>query len=251
MVALAKAAYTILKQVDSSNEIVCPAAAGGETGPSWLDSYLRAGGGQYADIIGFHFYVSPEAPGAMVPLIERVKQVMTRNGIGDKPLWCTEVGWYIQDKGGNVESHAAMWRVISSQEAQGYVPRAYILSWAAGVSRLYWYDWDSNTEGLTEPGGKVRKPAAYSYYLTEKWLIGARMLSCDSDSSGTWICHITRDGGYNGYIVWNGGGEKEFAIPKAWNVQNHQDISGNMHSLNGQKDIRIGPLPILLENKLP
>lgn len=251
MVALAKAAYTILKQVDPSNEMLCPATAGGETGPSWLGSYLKAGGSRYCDIIGFHPYVSPRGPEAMVPLIERVKQVMAQNGAGDKPLWCTEVGWYIEDKGGDVKSASPVWRVLSTQEAQGYVARAYILSWAAGVSRLYWYDWDSTTEGLTEPGGKVRKPAAYSYDVTEKWLIGARMTSCDSESSGTWICHITRDGGYNGYIIWNPDGGKNFAIPKAWGVKDEQDISANNHVLDGRPSVEIGPHPILLENKLP
>ena len=251
MVELAKAAYTILKQVDPSNEVVSPAPTGGYTGPSWLDSYLKAGGGRYADIIGFHFYVSPQAPEAMVPLIERVKQVMAQNGVGNKPLWCTEVGWYIQDSAGDVRSPNPTWQVVSTHQAQGYVARTYILAWANGVSRLYWYDWDSNTEGLTEPGGKERKPAAYSYYITEKWLIGAQMTSCDSDSSGTWVCHITRDGGYNGYIVWNPNGAKGFAIPRDWNVQNYQDINGNMHALKGPKTIGIGPSPILLENKLP
>jgi hypothetical protein len=251
MVALAKAAHTILKQVDPSNELVCPSATYGMAGTSWLDSFLKAGGGDYTDIIGYHFYVMPEKPEAMVPLIEKVKQVMDQNGAGGKPLWDTEVGWYIQSGVSGAKGPSPAQHPLSPREATGVVARAYILSWATGISRLFWYDWDSDTMGLTEPGGKTRKPAAYSYYMTEKWLIGARMVSCNSVNSGTWVCHITRDGGYNGYIVWNGNGEKGFAIPEAWNVQPYQDISGNMHALNGHNDIRIGPLPVLLENKLP
>lgn len=251
MVELAKAAYTILKQVDPANELVSPAATREYTGPSWLDSYLKAGGGNYCDVIGFHFYVSPKAPEAMVPLIERVKQVMAEDGSGNKPLWDTETGWYIQDTAGNVKSSSPMWSVLSAQEAEGYVARAYILSWAAGVSRLYWYDWDSDTMGLTEPGYKARKPAAYAYYITEKWLIGARMTSCNSNASGTWICHITRDGGYNAYIVWDAAGTKNFNIPKQWGVHDVWHLYGKTDPLPKSGTAGIGPLPVLLENKSP
>jgi Glycosyl hydrolases family 39 len=251
LVALAKAAYTILKQVDPSNELVSPSATYGYKGTSWLDDYLKAGGGNYADIIGYHFYVMSEGPEAMVPLIERVKQVMAQDDAGNKPLWNTETGWYIQSGKAGANPSGARQAGLLPNPAQGYVARAYILSWAAGVSRLYWYDWDSPTMGLTEPGAKLRKPAGYAYWVTEKWLIGAQMTSCDSDSSGTWVCHIIRDGGYNGYVLWNAGGEKSFAIPQAWNVQNYQGINGNMHALKDPKSIRVGPLPILLENKLP
>lgn len=250
MVDLAKAAERILKEVDPTNELVCPAATSA-SGPPWLSSFLSAGGGNYCDVIGYHFYVTPKPPEALVPLAQKVHQIMAQNGVANKPLWCTEIGWYIQDKAGNVRSPSAYWSVIPSAEAQGYVARTYVLAWASGISRLYWYDWDSNVMGLAEPGFTERKSAAYAYVVTEKWLIGARMVSCDSDGSGTWICHITRDGGFNGYIVWNDRGEKGFAIPKAWNVQNYQDIAGNVHALNGQKSIGVGPLPTLLENQLP
>jgi Glycosyl hydrolases family 39 len=248
MVALAKAAYTILKQVDPANELVSPAPTGGDTGPSWLESYLEAGGGEYADIIGYHFYVTPRAPEAMLPLIEKVRQVMAQNGAADKPLWDTETGWYIQDEAGDVKSSSPSWPALAPSQAQGYVARAYILSWAAGISRLYWYDWDGAAMGLTEPGGKVGKPAAYAYDMTEKWLVGARMVSCDSNSSGTWVCHITRDGGYNGYIVWNANGPMNFVVPEAWNVEKQEDLSGETQPLRPAKSVGIGIVPILLES---
>ncbi len=249
MVELAKAAYTILKQVDPSNKLVSPPATGPDTGPSWLASYLKAGGGRYADIVGFHFY-EMQAPEEMVPLIEKVKMVMEEGGVGDMPAWGTEIGWYIQNKAGNVKLSNTSWRVLSSAQAQAYVARSYILTWAAGVRRLYWYDWDSSTEGLAEPGGE-RKQAAYAYYITEKWLIGARMMSCDSDPSGTWVVHITRAGGYNGYIVWNVGGPKNFSIPQSWDVQDVWHIYDRTDTLPRAGSFVVGIEPVLLENKLP
>lgn len=250
MVELAKAASRILKQVDPSNELVCPAATG-YTGPSWLNSFLKAGGGEYCDVVAYHFYVTPKLPEALVSYVEKVRQIMAQNGVANKPLWCTEIGWYIQDKAGEVKSGGPYFPVASSLEAQGYVARSYILSWALGISRVYWYSWDNWNEGLVDRDGMTPKPAAVAYGQVERWLVGATMTSCVSDSNGTWVCHITRDGGYNGYIVWNSEGMKAFGIPQAWNVQNYLDIDSNVHALNGLKTIGTGFLPILLENKLP
>lgn len=254
MVELAKAAYTILKQVDPSNELVSPAATAGydsDPGPSWLERYLKAGGGRYADIIGYHMYVSPKAPEALVPLVEKLKGIMSQNGVSDKPLWDTETGWFIQDSAGNVRSPNSAWPVLPAQQAEGYVARAYMLAWASGVSRLYWYDWDSDTMGLTEPGFKSRKPAAYAYWITEKWLIGSRMTSCDSNSLDTWVCHITRNGGYSGYIVWNANGYRNFAIRKSWNVHEVWHLYGKTDSVPKSGSMGIGVVPILLENREP
>ena len=42
----------------------------------WFSSFLSAGGGRYVDVIGYHFYVDPAAPEAMVPLIQTVEAIM-------------------------------------------------------------------------------------------------------------------------------------------------------------------------------
>jgi hypothetical protein len=254
MVELAKTAYTILKQIDPRNELVSPAATAGyadNPGPAWLGRYLKAGGERYADIIGYHMYVSPKGPEAMVPLIQKLKRIMSQSGVGDKPLWDTETGWYIQDSAGNVRSPNSAWPVLSAQEAEGYVARAYILAWASGVSRLYWYDWDSDTLGLAEPGFKFRKPAAYAYWITEKWLVGSRMTSCGSDPSGTWVCHITRSGGYSGYIVWNASRNKNFGVPNSWGVRDVWHLYGKTDALPKTGTMGIGAIPVLLENRQP
>jgi hypothetical protein len=236
LVQISKVAYETLKQVDPSNMVSSPPPTYGLKGVPWLNDYLRAGGGKYADIIGYHMYV--DKPEDIVPLAEKIHEVMNENGVGDKPLWNTETGWGLQDK-------------LAPLQAEGYVPRAYILSWASGVTRFYWYDWDSNTEGLAKDNGKTRTSAGFSFVEVQKWLVGARMLGCDSDSPSMWTCQITRDGGYHGYIVWDPDGPKKFSIPAAWKVVFQRDIDSNTHDLRKETSTEIGIRPILLENKTP
>jgi len=248
MILVQREAYRILKQVDSTNMVISPAAVGGVNGPEWLDGFLRAGGAPFCDIIGFHFYVTPKTPEEMLPLIQRVRAVMRANGVASKELWDTETGWFIHSDVEEVKG-TALFPVVPSEEAIGYVGRSYTLAWAGGISRLNWYDWDSKTMALTESSGQKLKAAGYAYKVIEDWLVGARMTACDSDSSQTWICQIERDGGYRGYIVWNPRGTKNFAAPKAWNAQTLTALSGNSRNVKGDSSVQIGIMPILLENK--
>lgn len=244
LIKLAQAAYEILKQVDPSNTVIAPSVTYGMQGTSWLDAYLRAGGGKYADVIAYHLYVS--RPEDELPLIQKIRSIMAADGVGNKPLWNTETGWFIQNKAGDVPAAKGP---ISPSEAGAYAIRSYALAWNAGVSRYYWYTWDNQPESMLEPDG-THKSAAVALAQAVKWLYGAVMTNCDADASNTWICHITRDRGYNGYIVWNTKGKKDFSIPPAWHVQIERDMFGNSPALKGPTT-GIGAEPIILENQTP
>lgn len=243
MVALAREAYQILKQVDSSITVVTPAATGGDTGPdwvdgtSWLDEFFSKGGGAYGDAIGYHFYVIPQPPEAMSPLIERVKGVMAQHGLSQKPLWNTESGWFYPKI------------ITDEQEAAAYVARSYLLNWAGGVSRLYWYSWDGASNGILrmiDPDDRTElKPAAIAYAELQKWLVGARMNGCSENKNG-WTCPLIRQGGDRAWIVWNPYGNLFFEVPQNWNVQQVRDLRGDTRKLT-ESAIAIGKLPLLLE----
>ena len=153
-------------------------------GVDWLSQFLQMGGGQYVDVIGYHFYVAPQPPEAMIPLIERVKQVTAENGVGDKPLWNTECAWPSP-------------RPFPSEDlAAGYLARAYILNWAAGVQRFYWYAWDNHIFDVTQTtrqDNQTLTPAGRAYGIIQKWLVGARVDTCSEASDQTWTCQLTRN----------------------------------------------------------
>jgi hypothetical protein len=127
---------------------------------------LSKGGGQFVDVIGYHFYVTPRPPEEMVPLIRQVRQIMLDNGAGDKPLWNTESGW-------------AQPKPFPSQTlAASYLARAFILNWATGVQRFYWYAWDNHgwaSLETTEPDSRTLTPAGQAYGVIQNWLVGARL----------------------------------------------------------------------------
>jgi Glycosyl hydrolases family 39 len=235
MLQLTREAYRILKDVDPSNTVVSPSATG-YGGVPWLDRFLQLGGGKYVDVIGYHFYVE-KPPEATLELIAKVKTVMSRHGLEGKPLWDTELGW------------ARPKPFPSEQEAAAYVARAYILHWAAGVKRLYWYAWDQQVFALQMVGtdSKSLKPAAFAYAEIENWLVGARIISCESDSQGTWICQIARDGGYRAWILWNADRNMNFSIPGDWKAQDFRDLSGVKSGLKGENTLAISASPILVE----
>jgi hypothetical protein len=250
LIELSMEAYKILKQVDPSNIVVAPSPTYGMQGTTWLDEYLRAGGGAYADVIGYHLYVMPSPPEAMVPLIEKVKSVMAKNGVEKKPLWDTEAGWLIQNRAGNVKANGKS-VPLPEAEAAGYVARSYIIQWAADVSRYYWYDWDGGAMGLADDAGKTLKPAGVAYLTVKKWLVGARMNQCNSDARGTWVCQIFREDGYHSYLVWNPHGPISLDIPSDWNAQREVELDGHQIDVKGVKKATVDTKPVLFENKAP
>lgn len=251
MLTLSREAYMVLKEVDPSITVISPSATGGNNGPSWLEEYLQKGGGAYADVIGYHFYVVPYPPEAMVSLIRKVQQKMKKYGVSNKPLWNTEAGWAIANSKTEVNpkqvGFSKNMKVLTKDEAVAYVGRSFILSWAAGLKRFYWYAWDNHVMGLTEVDGKTVKLPAKAYAETQKWLVGAKMTECEANTEKTWICQLTRKGGYSAWIVWNPERKQTLNVPASWGVRQSRDLFGNRHSLPKFSRIQIGSSPLLLE----
>jgi len=242
MVALAREASTILKSVDPTITVVSPAATAGQTGPAWLAQYLKSGGGAYADVIGYHFYVSPQPPEAVVPLIAGVREVVSQHSAGQKPIWDTEIGW---------SSNGSLRKVFSSDaEAAAYVARTYLLHWASGVARCYWYAWDNrgwSSLYMVQPDNRTPTPAANAYAQVQQWLVGAQMVACGADRNKNWTCQLTRDAGQRVRILWNPDKTTAYALPADWQVERQRDLDGTVRDLTRAKTATIGPLPILLE----
>jgi hypothetical protein len=241
MVDLTREAKTILNSIDPAIKVISPSATRPD-GPAWLEQFFSKGGGKYVDIIGYHFYVNPAPPEGMLPLVQDVRSAMAKYGFSGLPIWNTETGWPFANRRSFVPCG------LPDDLASAYVARSYVLTWASGVSRLYWYAWDNGLTGLTEADGRTLKPPAIAYGETEKWLLGARMTACGSDNSGTWNCEITRGGGYIGRIIWNPTMTLEFKLPKSWIVVNVRDLAGHDRRMSSLHSLEIGPEPLLLEN---
>jgi hypothetical protein len=235
MVQMARDAYTILKQVDPTCTVVSPAAEEAK-GVPFLDSYLGKGGGQYADVIGYHFYVGANAPPeAMVTLINSVKAVMAKHGLASKPLWDTEAGWL-----GNT--------LLPPDTAAAWLARAEILNWAAGVSRFYWYAWEiqhgSQIE-LVGPDNATLTPAGVAFATIQKWMTGAVLTGCSSARNGLWTCGFQRENSVS-HVMWSATKETAVPVPVAWQAHELEMLNGNRTQIQNNA-ITVGIAPVLIQ----
>jgi hypothetical protein len=236
MVEMTRQAAEIIKHVDEKNTVIS-AACSGSYGLSWFEQYLSAGAGKYVDGIGYHFYVFPDPPEKMIALISSVRGIMAEHGVANKPLWNTESGW------------AKPKLFPEESEAAAYVSRSYILNWAGGVRRFYWYAWDNHnwvTLEMTDKQTGQPTAAAVSYAQTETWLLGAVLNPCESGSDGTWVCALTRAKSRS-WIVWNPGGRASFRIPSDGPVHWAMNLSGADKKISGNS-IAVGISPVLLHD---
>jgi hypothetical protein len=232
MLALTKEASAIIHSLDPHAIVVSPSPTA-SYGIPWLVEFLKKGGGQFVDVIGYHFYVTPGLPEEMVPVIQRVRQVISESGSGNKPLWNTEMGWL------------APTQFDSEEVAAGFLARAFILGWAAGVQRFYWYAWDNRSLAIVtykEAEHRVT-PAGAAYKVIQPWLIGAKMVGCTESSDHIWACQLNRLGKKQ-WIVWNPQGTRKFDVPADWHVKSATPLLHEPSSLKGS--IEIGPAPTLL-----
>lgn len=233
MLALTKEASEIIHSVDPRAIVVSPGPTT-YVGIRWLLEFLKKGGGQFVDVIGFHFYVTPGLPEEMVPVIQRVRQAISESGSGNKPIWNTEMGWL------------APARFDSEEVAAGFLARAFILGWAAGVQRFYWYAWDNRSLAIVTYKEEEHRvtPAGTAYQVMQQWLIGAKMDGCTENADHVWTCQLSRSRRRQ-WIVWSAQGTRKFDVPAAWHVSSVIPLLSDRRSLKGPS-IEIGPAPMLL-----
>jgi hypothetical protein len=235
LVALTNEAAQIIHAVDPNAIVVSPSITA-SYGLPWFIEFLKKGGGQQVDAIGYHFYVSPQTllPEDMVPVIQRVRQIMSENGVGGKPLWNTETGWFPPAK------------MDSDELAAGFLARAFILAWASGVQRFYWYAWDNGAAAIVtyKESEHAITPAGHAYQTIQQWLAGAQMVGCRQTLDSTWTCQLDR-AGKKAWIIWNPQWTIKFSVPKTWQVANITPLLHDRKPLN-ESIVDVGPVPTLL-----
>jgi hypothetical protein len=235
MVDLTREAAAILKQIDPTCTVVSSASTG-TNGLKFFEAYISKGGGRYADVIGYHFYVGhTDPPEAATALIGSVKKILARNGLANKPVWNTEAGW-LGDPPFPPEQQAA------------YVARAYIINWAAGVQRFYWYAWENHRGTqiwLTGPDNGSLTPAGQALATIENWMTGAVLSQCAPDDRHVWTCELSR-GGTVSHLVWSAGGDTSFNVPAAWNAHGAVALDGERLTMQANS-IAAGESPVLVQ----
>ncbi len=245
-------AYQTLKSVDPTVVVASSALSTGDPRPGEQARQLAefsAAGALLGDVIAYHFYEVPREgsstqgiPEEIIPRMQLVESIAH-----GKPIWNTEVGWKILNEDYNPPNPAFMGTPLSPALGAAYLSRSYILGWALGISRVYWYAWQDGHYGMTNFDGSSKAPVE-AFAQTENWLLGSNMNQCSRARDGMWSCGIVLAGGTPATIVWLERGEKQYplnSVPGAAQATKLQHLNGDEIPIGN--NIIVNTMPELLE----
>ena len=87
-----KTAYAAIKAVDPEIKVAYTGTAGVPL--DWIRKTFEAGAAKSFDIMNVHPYSHPGRPeGSMDVSTEKLRRLLEEFGVGDRPVWFTEIGW--------------------------------------------------------------------------------------------------------------------------------------------------------------
>jgi hypothetical protein len=213
----------------------------------WMTAYLQAGGGQYADIIGFHGYVEPGDPvEGVLTVAQSIEPVASDAGFSSKPIWDTELGYSSAD-------------VTDPYTQAGWLAKAYLLQAGLGIQRVNWFEYGATNVGtLTLAGGGLDQ-AGIDYSTLYSWLKGATATGPCTSSGTVWTCGFTLASGAQAEAAWdssqscsNATGSEVCTFNTNFTPSSvyttYEDLQGGTHSIATGSTAPIGVEPILLES---
>ena len=238
MVDMASRAYKIIKTIDPNALVVCPSASStGWPSPAdvWLDQYLAAGGGKYADVIGWHGYSGRNDRPSLPPedlarQINVMKAVLAKYRLSNLPLWNTEGGW-----GKNSQ-------LPSDDQQADFIVKWFLIQFTNGISRAYWYQWDNANWGTlwTDGGGLTAAGAAVQQVYD--WMQGTTASTpCRQTGPSLWSCDLQK-GSVQYRAVWSTSGTVTY--PDAQKYSSFVQL-GSSTSAQAGKPVSVGSRPIL------
>lgn len=228
-VELLKLANETLKAIDPRIKLVTSAPY--STG--YLQQYLAAGAGQYADIIGYHIYNTPPEDDAR--LLADLRTVKQAAGVADKPLWITEGAT------GDTTTAAA--------RGPALLARKYLVEMLYGSQRFNWYTWGPSSQFClaTASADQSRpKPAGLALSGLQDWLLGSTIENHGIDGKQNWTVQMLTADGQPGYIVWNPRGSARWAVPAGFVASELRDLAGNIQAVSGASSIAVSAEPVLV-----
>jgi hypothetical protein len=250
LVTMAQLAYPILK-TDPYSQVTTPSVIWSQ-GISFLTTYLKAGGANYADALTFHGYPSATGSKSKVPvpmpessastnapiqtMVADYRAVADQNGMLGKPIGSTEGGWGVHG--------------VSDQDMQmAWIAHYQIVQAAlAATDNLAfqtWFTWGHSNSGTIETTTGNPTKAGYAYDVVLTWLTGQMAQPCTTSGS-IWSCAVGSD-----LIVWDAsqscsGGvctTSSYTPPTAYTK--YVDLTAASNEISGT--IALGIKPILLE----
>ena len=196
-VSLLRYTYQAVKAVRPDITVVGGAAFMDDT--HWFNQVFADGGLAYMDAVSDHPYTSlyiasPEVQGLEDEMQDLQELIRKYNHGQSKPIWITELGW------------TTSFLHVSEQTQANYLVRGTVLSLAAGVQKVFWYDLlndGSNTSAVQQNFGLLNqpdaqglytpKPAYAAYAVLARELAGRAFLKRESIAPGIFSLRFTGD----------------------------------------------------------
>jgi hypothetical protein len=251
-VNLLRYTYQAVKAVRPDVTVIGGAAFMDDT--HWFSQVFADGGLNYMDAVSDHpytaFYIaSPETQGLQGEMQGLQKLIKKYNHGQSKPIWITELGW------------TTSLLHVSEQTQANYLVRGTVLSLAAGVQKIFWYDLlnDGNSNSavqqnfglLNRPdanGLYTPKPAYAAYAVLARELAGREFLARESVSPGIFSMRFTD----NLRVLWS------TPIPRSVELTTSHaltsiSLSGRVQTLqpvNGKIILHLSAAPIYIEGSV-
>lgn len=182
LVQLTCATYKKVKEIDRKVLVVSPSFTGDEQVGTRLKHFLKMGGGQCIDVLGFHSYeYQGTGSSHLTHQIQEVQKIMREAGIQNLPLWNTEFGLLVQNLEDEVRP-ASKWgglnKVHPEIEAASLTTKYLMWGAAAGLDRFYWFAWDSRTMGLTRKNRRQLNMVGMATKAVVSWTKGKFINQC-------------------------------------------------------------------------
>jgi hypothetical protein len=247
MAQLTAWARAAVRSVSPSTRLVAPAMVTRLTSQrAWIKAFYgqkvaRKNVSAYVDALSFQLYpLATGSPEASMTLLAAVRKILAKRKV-NKPIYNTEINYGLI---GGPEAGATA-RPIAATRQVGYLARTYLLNAQNGVSRVYWYRWDShgmvNTE-LVSADGSTLTEAGRSFAVVRSWLLGTRPAGCARDRKGTFTCTF-RAGKSLRTAVWNPSRSLAVRAPKR--VKSYATLDGTSHVTRQGRKVRVGEVPLL------
>ena len=265
-----KVAYPAIKSANANVKVAIGGLSyeswttdGGPFDPNFLTDVLASGGGNYFDVINYHFYEAFSYRWGSLAAKGLQLQSIVRSYTGQtKPLMVTEFSTPSDKPAGSDDPNSY------SEELQArYVMKGFAQGIAAGIYPLIWFQAVDRPEnsggyayGLIRPNGQF-KPGYYAFrtFATEVGYMSykGKPPALDGRVEG----YTFAGGGSEKSVVWTNGQtvNQAFSLASAGATLRVVDIYGNAsfivdgssddldYSRNGQVTIEVGHSPLIVE----
>lgn len=225
---IVKVARDAVKKANPNAKIIGISLSG--TGVGYTEAVLKTAA-EYMDGVAIHPYMWMQGPegGNMVGKVQKIREVMNKYGMQDKPLWFTEIGWY---------------SAVGTDNQTAYTVEMFLLNEIYKMADLIYVFRYTDDDNLPREGfGLVNSLIDNDPFLARPVLAALSayndlMIDCeytetiDYDESQKLYKFKLRDG-RTALVMWNNDENREISLKIDAENLDVYDIYGNVSRISG------------------